>query len=319
MQLLDSSKEIIFWEHMNKSSSDKQVNDKHRDFWFVKHPWFSLITFLVLSVLVLGVIGTLFTQLFDMSPDSRVTGFINTLFSHVIILFVIIPFLLRLPRGSKSFNTYLEDIGLTKVKPTGKLIFLALSCYVILALSQAAGSVVYRITQGAPITLEFIRNVLDITNDLPPNSLSALYSIPSAFEEIGSRGVILTLFLAFYSQRCSIIISSGGFAVLHLLNLLSGREPIWIFGQLGWAFFMGLFYGYLFIKTRSLMPTMLVHYLGNVFVGSFAGYMQNQASIEVQVLYGVTFTFGIIPVTLMVLFVKFYTGKWLGKRVLAGT
>jgi hypothetical protein len=43
--------------------------------------------------------------------------------------------------------------------------------------------------------------------------------------------------------------------------------------------------------------------------------MQSQASVEARVLYGVTFTFGVIPVILMMLWVKFYKGKWFGKRL----
>lgn len=295
---------------MNEGSADERVTEPRRGFRFAEHPWISLVTFMFLTVLVLGVTGTLLTQAFGMPVDSRVTGFINSLSSHLLVLFVITPFLLKLPRGSGSFAGYLTDIGLTKVEPTGRLLLLALSCYAILALSQGAGSVVYRLAQGSPLTWGFLRGVFDVSHDLPPESLSIVYSIPSAFEEVGSRGVILTLFLASYSKRRSVIISAAAFAVLHLLNLLSGREAVWVLGQVGWAFLMGLFYGYLFLRTKSLIPPMLVHYLSNAFVGSLAGYMQNLASTEVQVLYGVTFSFGVVPVTLMLLWVRFYTGRW---------
>lgn len=301
---------------MKDGSTERRIDAQRSDFWFLNHPWVSLVTFLILSVLVLGLFGTFYTRALGMPTNARATGFINALSSHILILFLITPFLLKLPRGSKSLKTYLDDIGLTRVRPAGKLLILAMSCYAILAASQAAGSIVYRLVQGLPITWEFLTTVFDITSDLPPESLSAVYSLPSALEEVGSRGVILTLFLAFYSRRRSILISAAGFAVLHLLNLLSGREPIWVLGQLGWAFFMGLFYGYLYVRTKSLIPPMLVHYLGNVFVGSLAGYMQNQASVEVQVLYGVTFTFGVIPVTLMILWVRFFTNTWPASRIL---
>lgn len=94
---------------------------------------------------------------------------------------------------------------------------------------------------------------------MPPKSMSLLYPVPLAFEEVGSRGVILTLFLASYSKRIAIIIAAVGFIVLHLLNLLGGREPVWVAGQVGWSFLIGLFYGYLFMRTTRLMPPMLVH------------------------------------------------------------
>jgi membrane protease YdiL (CAAX protease family) len=82
-------------------------------------------------------------------------------------------------------------------------------------------------------------------------------------------------------------------------------------GQIVWAFIIGLFYGYAFVKTRSLLPPMIVHYLGNVFIGSLTGYMQASASVETQVIYGVTLSLGIVPTTLMILWTKFFISKWL--------
>ena len=90
-----------------------------------------------------------------------------------------------------------------------------------------------------------------------------------------------------------------------------GSELIWVLGQVIWAFSIGLFYGYVFGKTKSLLPSMIVHFLGNVFIGSITLYLQNRASIEVQALYGVLFFFGILPTTLMCLWTKFYTTRWL--------
>lgn len=291
----------------SKSSSTEPVGQAFR---FADHPWLSLATFLFLSVLVLGLIGTVVSQVLGVPGGSRIAGFINATASHLVMLFVVVPFGLGLPQGRRSFGAYLDDIGLSKTEPLGRLLLLALSCYVILVLCQAAGSTVYRLTEGLPVTAAFLREVFDVSGDLPPLSMSPLYSLPSAFEEIAFRGVVLTLFLTRYSKVRSILISAGGFAVLHLLNLLGGRELTWVVGQLVWSFCMGVFYGYLFVRTGSLIPSMLVHYLSNVFIGSFAGYMQESAPVGVQVLYGVTFSLGIIPVTLMSLWLRFFARRW---------
>ncbi len=96
---------------------------------------------------------------------------------------------------------------------------------------------------------------------------------------------------------------------MHLLNLASGRELVWVMGQVVWAFILGLFYGYVFVRTRSLLPPMIVHYLGNVFIGSLTGYMQSRASIEMQALYGIIFSLGIVPTTLMILWTRFFVVK----------
>jgi len=206
---------------------------------------------------------------------------------------------------------YLDDIGLSRMQPFVKLMLLGLSCYVILALSQIAASLVYRFFEGLPITLDFIRRVINFSGDLPPGSSSLLISIPSAFEEAAFRGIVLTVFLNKYSEHKSIGFSSLSFGLMHVLNLANGAGFIWVMGQIVWAFIIGLFYGYIFVKTRSLLPPMIVHYLGNVFIGSLTGYMQGSASVETQVLYGVTLSLGIVPTTLMILWTKFFTSKWL--------
>jgi hypothetical protein len=54
-----------------------------------------------------------------------------------------------------------------------------------------------------------------------------------------------------------------------------------------------------------------VHYLGNLFISSLTGYIQINASSEVQALYGVVLTFGVIPVTLMILWTRFFSSRWL--------
>ena len=182
-----------------------------------------------------------------------------------------------------------------------------------MALSQAGASLVYRLVEGLPVNGGFVREVFDLSGDLPPESHSLLISIPSMFEEVAFRGIILTVFLSHYSDRKSIIFSSLGFGFIHLLNLAMGRELVWVLGQVIWAFTMGLFYGYVFVRTQSLLPSMIVHYLSNVFIYSLTGYMQSRASIEMQVLFGVLFSLGIIPVTLMILWARFYISRWLPK------
>lgn len=283
----------------------------NRHFILNEHPWLSLLvvifssvlSIILASIVIFGVIG-----LSDSSPSGQ---FVHQMSFYILTIFIIAPFVLHLPKGKRTFRQYLYDIGLSSVHPTIRLVLLALSCYVILALSQAAASFVYRLFEGQSITGSFIRQVFDLSGDLPPGSPSLFVSLPSIFEEVVFRGIVLTVFLNTYSERKSIIFSSAGFGFMHLLNLTMGRDLVWVIGQVVWAFLIGLFYGYVFVKTRSLLPLMIVHYLGNVFVGSLAGYMQSSASSEVQVLYGVVFSFGIVPVTLMILWSRFFSSKWL--------
>ena len=98
---------------------------------------------------------------------------------------------------------------------------------------------------------------------------------------------------------------------MHLLNLVNGAGFGVGDGQVVWAFIIGLFYGYVFVRTRSLLPPMIVHYLGNVFISSLVGYIQVRASIEIQALYGVILSLGVVPTTLMILWTRFFTSRWL--------
>lgn len=120
----------------------------------------------------------------------------------------------------------------------------------------------------------------------------------------------LSLFLTRYRKPLSIVLAAFSFGAMHLLNLVSGREWAWVLGQVAWASILGLFYGYLVLKSDSLLPAMLFHYLGNLFVGSLAGYLQSSASVQTQVLYGVVFTFGLLPTGLMVLWVRLFSRLW---------
>lgn len=298
-------------EEQKMTSINNNVQTEKRNFLLSEHPWLSLLVFIITTVFSIALSGTVIFGLMKLPEDSPAVQFTQGMSYHVLTIFILVPFVLHLPKGKRTYRQYLDDIGLTRMQPFIKLLLLAVSCYVILALSQIAASLVYRLFEGLPITWDFIRRVINFSGDLPPGSSSLLISIPSAFEEVAFRGIILTGFLNKYSERKSIIFSSLGFGLMHVLNLANGADFIWVMGQIVWAFIIGLFYGYAFVKTRSLLPPMIVHYLGNVFIGSLTGYMQVKAFVEIQVLYGVTLSLGIIPTTLMILWTKFFTSRWL--------
>jgi membrane protease YdiL (CAAX protease family) len=270
-----------------------------------------MLAVMITTVFSIFLAGTVIFGVIGLPDDSPNIQFLQGISYHILIVFFLAPFVLRLPNGKNTYRKYLDDIRLSRVQPFFGLVLLALSCYVILALSQAGASFVYRLVEGLPVTGDFVREVFDLSGDLPPDSFSLLVSIPSVFEEVAFRGIVLTVFLVQYSERKSIIFSSLGFGLMHLLNLAMGRELVWVLGQVVWAFIIGLFYGYVFVRTQSLLPSMIVHYLGNVFIGSLTGYMQSRASIETQALFGVLFSLGIIPVTFMILWARFYTSRWL--------
>jgi membrane protease YdiL (CAAX protease family) len=93
--------------------------------------------------------------------------------------------------------------------------------------------------------------------------------------------------------------------------VLDGHPPVWTAGQVIWAAILGIFYGYVTLKTGSLLPAMLVYYLANLFVSAINANTQANASTQAVAVYGIVFTFGIIPTILMILWTRFLTTRWL--------
>lgn len=284
-----------------------------KKFLLHEHPWLSLLA-VVITIVVSIILATTLLYPIGLSPFMTSGQVTHDFVFQFLTVFLFVPFVLRLPKGKRTYRQYLEDIGLTRVQPFIRLLLLGLSCAIILALSQAAASFVYRISEGAPLTWSFVRQVFDLSGDLPPASASLLVSFPSVFEEAVFRGIVLTVFLGKVSECKAIVFSSLGFGLMHLLNLAGGRELVWVLGQVVWSSILGLFYGYVFVRTRSLLPPMIVHYLGNVFIGSLTGYLQSRASIEMQALYGIIFSLGIVPTTLMILWTRFFVQNWLPEK-----
>ena len=282
-----------------------------RKFQLYEHPWLSLLAVLVTYLVSIILAGNVIFGVLGLPGDQPVVGLALLTLYHVMTVLVVVPFVLRLPKGKRAFRQYLDDIGLTRVQPFFRILLLTLSCYLILALSQVAASFVYRLFEGLPVTWSFVQQAFDLSSVLPSSSPSLYISLPSIFEEMAFRGIVLTVFLSRYSERKAILFSSLGFGLMHLLNLTNGRELVWVMGQVVWTFTIGLFYGYVFVRARSLLPPMIVHYLSNVFVSSLAGYMQTRASIEIQALYGIILSFGVVPVTLMILWTRFFSSRWL--------
>jgi membrane protease YdiL (CAAX protease family) len=283
---------------------------KNKRFSLVEHPWLFLLVFIFAAMVCQILIGLILVIAFKLPLGASVTNFWVMLLGNLLLLFIVVPFVLGFPQRKRPYATYLSEIRLTYVKPVLGLIVLGISCYLILALSQVAGVLIYRLTQGQQIDVSFFRSAFILANELPSRSMSWLYYLPPILEEVAFRGVILALFLRFYSQPKAVLFSALGFGISHLGNLLSGGDPVLTAGQAIWAAILGLFYGYVTLKTDSLLPAMIVHYLGNLFVSALNAYLQNNASIPVQVFYGITFTFGIIPVVLMSLWVRAFT-SWL--------
>ncbi len=83
-------------------------------------------------------------------------------------------------------------------------------------------------------------------------SIITVCVIAPMIEEMLFRGIILRSFLANYSVVSSIVLSSILFALFHLTIT-----------QIPVAFIVGCLFGWLYVRTRSLWPSILGHFLYN--------------------------------------------------------
>jgi membrane protease YdiL (CAAX protease family) len=272
------------------------------------HPWISLAALWVVSLLVLILVAIAANQV-GVPEDAPYRPLITPTLAHILVLFIIVPFVLQLPNGKTTFRQYLNDIRLSRIHPILPLLMLGISSSLIMLLVLSCSSLVFRLTQGLPLNAACLMRVINLRSNLPPQSLSYIVAFPVIFEEVSWRGVMLVLFMKRYSVKKSILITALGFGIFHFINLLGGVEPNFVIQQVIFGSFVGLFYGYLVLRADSLMPAMLFHYLVNMFIGSFTHYIQQYAPAGTQILYSLINL--PIAVTLLILWVKFYCGRWI--------
>ena len=213
----------------------------------IEKPSISIFLILVLNFLIL-LLGITINNTFTIEEPLAT---LVMLICMVVLFFIIIPFLLRLPSGAQSLKGYLKKIRLSQTKPFMSLLALGLSCSFIVLLSS------FGIALFSPWNIDSAWEQI-----LPPNSWSLSYAIiPGIFEEVAFRGLILTVLMTKYKPKTAIISSSLLFGLAHSVNILFGQDIIITIAQLGFAFFLGILLAYIVVKTNSLLPAILVHYL----------------------------------------------------------
>jgi membrane protease YdiL (CAAX protease family) len=94
--------------------------------------------------------------------------------------------------------------------------------------------------------------------------------VPGIWEELAYRGLIQSRLREVFSTRLSIILSSAFFALFHFSNLVFQPLASVVPGVV-MAFCFGLGWGWLTVRSRSVVPAMLSHYLidsfGQIFLG----------------------------------------------------
>lgn len=211
---------------------------------------------------------------------------------------LIVPRSLKLPERKESLKEFVKTIGLKFDNKIVRNILLGIGCSVIFFISTY-------------ITANIFGNYtfdLDVIFGTPGSSIALfgwffliIMLIPGIWEEVAFRGVITKLNLRRYSQRTTWIIVSVLFGLFHFVNLLVGRYLVLTVLQVIYAALLGFLFGYMFIKTKSIIPSIIAHYLidsvGQLFL--FVSF-ENMGQLILFAVIGV----GILPTVFGMLLIK---------------
>lgn len=213
---------------------------------------------LILAILVLEALNLVTSlgswYIIDTFGIDTYTGFLFRFIVKTVFLLLLVPFVLMVPRGKRSFDEYTHDIGLRNCRPLVKNIVITVTTTVILLFGLLLAALLYG---------DF---VFDPSIIHPANSPALIVSVNAGlWEEILWRGIILTMLLKRFAIRPAIAINTVLFSIAHLSNLLVGQNPIVMLGQFIFVLIGTPALAYVFIKTESLWPGILIHFSVDAF------------------------------------------------------
>lgn len=228
-------------------------------------------------------------------PGTFVPPLLYFLASGVLALYLM-PSVLGLPNGRKSLRDYCQDIRLLPVRPLGRniligLLMATLTLSSIFLASLLTGHFVFDWSY-----VPALRWVKGLTRGI--------------WEEVFFRGIILVLFMRVFSKRIAVFFATFLFAVVHLshLNLNMIVDVVSIF-------FIGLLFTYLVLKTGSLLPAIVFHYVHDIFVLL----MQNTPGADETLASALLYAFLWIALVIGAVLTKYIVEHWptKGSKILA--
>jgi len=274
---------------------------------FILFPWIVTFIEIIFLPLILGLefTGILFFEFF------YTEGF------FILLLLLIVPKGMKLPRKEETILGYTKTIGLTRIKPLGRNFLVGFGSFAIFGCTLFI---------GANLLGVFYFNPEFLFRDPNPSYLGVasigwfiwIFMIrPGLWEEVAFRGVVIPLLSRKYNKLLTILISGVIFGLAHAFNivgvLLSGGNHLLTLFQVIYSTLIGFSMGYMYLKTKSLLPSIIYHYLidtvGLIFLNVY---------IENIVLVGVFLIIflGVIPSILSIGLTKLVFWKDYNKDVI---
>lgn len=214
-------------------------NKEFPSFWFALLILFFHISLQIIISIIAYDIGFGFEV-----GDPAASGFVMVLSSGIVLSFLL---------GYKKLS-YRQLFNQSSSSLSSMLVLF------IIPLLLATGGAVFWISDITNLLLLYYpisENEYQIFTSLMSSGLTSVIVIcliAPFIEEMIFRGIFLRGFLSNYSALNSILLSSFLFALFHL-NMF----------QIPVAFILGCFFGWLYVRTRSLWPSIFGHALYNSF------------------------------------------------------
>ena len=121
--------------------------------------------------------------------------------------------------------------------------------------------------------------------------------VPGVWEELAFRGWIQSKLRKKLSPWASVILSSLFFSLFHFSNLVD-QAPIQVILGVIMAFFFGLGWGWLVLRSGSVVPAMISHYLVDCLGMIFLGVSSSNPIREVVYFLALTLIYPVLTILL---------------------
>lgn len=210
-------------------------------------------------------------------------------FALGVLVLYLMPYVIGLPNGRKSFQDYCRDIRLLPVTPLGRNILLGLLMATLTLSSIFLASLLTGHFVFDWSTVPALRWVKGLTRGI--------------WEEVFFRGIILVLFMRVYPLRKAVFFSTFLFTVVHLDPMTINLEMI---VDLVSIFFIGLLFTYLVLKTGSLLPAIVFHYVHDIFLLL----VQNTPGADETLALALLYAFLSIALVIGAVLTKYIVERW---------
>jgi membrane protease YdiL (CAAX protease family) len=228
--------------------------------WLGAHPIVGSVVITVLTGL-----GLQFTNLIDFDERMaavvgwtlrlRLIDFGFRMVFGVMVVLLVLPFLLGHLRHRPWFLRYLRYMHLTAGHtPRLTVTATAASAVILVALVIGLGASAGALAASPDFWAEDSRWFMAI-----------LAIVPGIWEELAFRGLMLTNLQQSFSPWRAVFLTGGFFGLMHFTNL-AFREPQQVVFEVIMATILGIAWGYLTVKTGSVVPAMALHYLVNALI-----------------------------------------------------